>query len=146
MEVTKKFRFEMAHILSNYDGLCGNLHGHSYECLVTFQSDVLEDGMVCDFSKIKALVKENIIDKMDHSFAYNSQTTDAYEKAIVDVEKAYNKRMVAFPFRTTAENMATYIGETINELLKDTPMCGRVVCSHVQLFETTTGCAYWSLK
>ena len=35
IRVTKRFHFEMAHMLFEYDGLCQNIHGHSYNLEVT---------------------------------------------------------------------------------------------------------------
>jgi 6-pyruvoyltetrahydropterin/6-carboxytetrahydropterin synthase len=43
IRLTKEFRFEMAHALWNYDGLCKNLHGHSYILNVTVIGDPIED-------------------------------------------------------------------------------------------------------
>ncbi|MEE1119435.1 MAG: 6-carboxytetrahydropterin synthase, partial [Bacteroidales bacterium] len=31
LRLTKEFRFEMSHALDEYQGLCRNLHGHSYK-------------------------------------------------------------------------------------------------------------------
>ena len=132
---TKEFRFEMAHVLSNYKGLCGNLHGHSYRCLVTFSSDCLVDGMVIDFSKIKEIVNKNVLEKMDHAFAFNTNSNDPFEIGLYELCKKHNKKIVEFPFRTTAENMSKYIYEKINGLVNDL----LVQCTKVELYETTTG-------
>jgi 6-pyruvoyltetrahydropterin/6-carboxytetrahydropterin synthase len=35
IRVTKRFHFEMAHALRCHDGLCANIHGHSYVLDVT---------------------------------------------------------------------------------------------------------------
>ncbi len=35
VRVTKRFHFEMAHALRCHDGLCANIHGHSYVLDVT---------------------------------------------------------------------------------------------------------------
>ncbi len=131
-KATKEFRFEMAHVLTNYDGPCGNLHGHSYRCLVTLESEELNDGMVMDFSKIKAKLNKEIFDKMDHAFAFNTKSRDYFEVSIYEACLNNKKKVICFPFRTTAENMAKYIYEVVNKFFK---------CSKVQLYETTTGCA-----
>lgn len=143
-KATKEFRFEMAHVLTNYDGLCGNLHGHSYKCLVTFGSDVLLDGMVMDFSKVKELVKNKVLDEMDHAFAYNLFSDDPFENALVTVCLKYKKRMIAFPFRTTAENMSAYIHNEIKKVLQE--VCPEITYVQVELYETTTGHATFDSK
>lgn len=141
-KVTKEFRFEMAHVLSNYNGPCGNLHGHSYRLLVTLESDNLIDGMVLDLNVIKRLVNENIISELDHSLAVNANTDDDFEKYLMMLCINHKKKITLFPFRTTAENMARYIYENINDLLNTNYI--NCTCSKVQLYETTTGCAEYS--
>nr|MDA3906383.1 6-carboxytetrahydropterin synthase [Bacteroidales bacterium] len=59
IRLTKEFKFETAHALKGYDGLCKHIHGHSYELLVTVIGEPLEDqnspklGMVMDFGDLK---------------------------------------------------------------------------------------------
>jgi 6-pyruvoyltetrahydropterin/6-carboxytetrahydropterin synthase len=43
IRLTKEFNFEMAHALWNYDGLCKNIHGHSYKLLVTVIGEAITD-------------------------------------------------------------------------------------------------------
>lgn len=40
MKVTKEITFDSAHMLSNYEGKCSNLHGHTYKLQVTLKGDV----------------------------------------------------------------------------------------------------------
>ena len=62
IRVTKVFNFEMAHALQGYDGLCSNIHGHSYELSVTIKGSPEENtaspklGMVMDFSVLKKIL------------------------------------------------------------------------------------------
>lgn len=145
MKIVKEFKFEMAHVLSNYDGPCGNLHGHSYRCLMEFKSPSLgqagEEGMVIDFNIIKELMGDTIINKMDHAFAYNSNTTDPFELKLATTCVDFNKKVVAFPHRTTAELMSRYICTRANELLASKGLKYKVICTRVTLYETTTGAA-----
>ena len=70
IKITKQFSFEMAHALRNYDGLCRNIHGHSYKMDITLAGQPLHDetspknGMVMDFSEIK----HRISGILDHSY------------------------------------------------------------------------------
>lgn len=138
-QITKEYRFEMAHVLSNYQGRCGNIHGHSYRCLVTIEGDNLgncgEEGMLMDFGELKRRINL-LLDNLDHAFAYNKNSTDEFENEVVALCKKYNKRIFGFETRTTAEEMSKYIFEKINGLLDE-----GVRCSKIQLFETTTGSA-----
>lgn len=69
VSVTKCFGFEASHHLPNYDGDCSRLHGHSYKLHVTVSGSVDEaTGMVMDFSVLKNIVKEKIVDKYDHRY------------------------------------------------------------------------------
>lgn len=143
-EVTKEFKFEMAHVLSNYDGPCGNLHGHSYRCLVSFKSDDLgkagQEAMVLDFNEAKKIVG-TLIDQLDHCFAYNRNTNDWFETELISLCNRYKKKIYAFNGRTTAENMSKHIYEYANKMLGYYKL--PITCSKVQLFETTTGnCVY----
>jgi len=78
IRVTKEFRFEAAHALPGYDGVCRNIHGHSYELSVTVigspiqQNDSPKNGMVIDFNDIKKIVKKDIIDHFDHALILRS--------------------------------------------------------------------------
>ena len=62
IRLTKEFRFEMAHALWDYDGLCRNIHGHSYILAVTVIGVPNEDrnsptyGMVMHFGDLKRIV------------------------------------------------------------------------------------------
>jgi|TARA_Y100000034_G_scaffold133368_1_gene198643 6-pyruvoyltetrahydropterin/6-carboxytetrahydropterin synthase len=68
VSVTKLFEFEACHHLPNYDGACRNLHGHSYKLEVEVKGEVdVESGMVMDFSELKSVVKELVIDEYDHA-------------------------------------------------------------------------------
>lgn len=71
--ITKIFGFEACHHLPKYDGVCKNLHGHSYKLHVTVGGglrDRKEDpktGMVMDFKDLKKIVEEEVINKYDHT-------------------------------------------------------------------------------
>ena len=70
IKITKQFKFEAAHFLPNYEGACNNLHGHSYLLEISLEGYPKENGsemgMVMDFGRLKKIVNEEIIEKMDH--------------------------------------------------------------------------------
>ena len=43
IRITKKFKFETGHALYGYDGLCKNVHGHSYKLSVTVSGTPISD-------------------------------------------------------------------------------------------------------
>lgn len=138
MKVTKQFEFEMAHMLAGHPSLCKNLHGHSYKLFVTVEGPIVDD-MVVDFKDLKTVVKGVVVDPLDHCYAYNSNTTDEFEKAITSVVRGHGKKYYEFPFRTTCENMAKWMYEAINEELTKLNATYRV--SKIRLYETSTSFA-----
>ena len=101
--VTKTVKFDAAHVLTDHQGLCRNLHGHTYrvDVSVTAESD---GDMVIDFKELKGVLAEVIGGRFDHSFIYN--TTSAAESEIAAVVEKHGMRTVAIPFRSTVENLA----------------------------------------
>lgn len=66
MEVSKTFFFDAAHHLTDYYGKCENPHGHTYILTVTVSGPVQKNGLVCDFHLLKEVVKEEILEHLDH--------------------------------------------------------------------------------
>jgi 6-pyruvoyltetrahydropterin/6-carboxytetrahydropterin synthase len=69
--LSKKFTFEASHQLSDHDGKCQRLHGHSWVGFVFVQGNQLfEDGpkrgMVVDYADIKAAIAPLVRDYLDH--------------------------------------------------------------------------------
>ena len=101
--VTKTVRFDAAHVLTNHQGLCKNLHGHTYRVDVSVAQDADAD-MVIDFKELKKIANEVICDRFDHAFIYN--TASEGESEIAAVVEKNGMRTVAIPFRSTSENLA----------------------------------------
>lgn len=80
IRITKQFSFETGHALYGYDGKCKNVHGHSYKLSVTVIGQPITDstnvkfGMVIDFSDLKKIVKEEIVEVFDHATVFNKNT------------------------------------------------------------------------
>ena len=67
MILIKEFEFDSAHFLPKYHGKCENLHGHTYKMVVKLEGTPDAEGMIMDFIMLKNLVKEKIINKLDHA-------------------------------------------------------------------------------
>lgn len=65
--INKEFEFAAAHFLTNYHGKCEQLHGHNYKLIVTVTGPLQADGMVLDFVELKQVVRQEIIDVLDHT-------------------------------------------------------------------------------
>ena len=66
MQVTKEFTFDSAHFLPRYYGKCERMHGHTYRLQVTVEGEVGENGLVIDFVILKKIVKERVLNQLDH--------------------------------------------------------------------------------
>ena len=130
--VTKTIRFDAAHILTNHQGLCKNLHGHTYRVDVSVtQGDGDTSDMVIDFKDLKLIASEVVCERFDHAFIYNTES--AGEREIAAVVEKNGMRTVAIPFRSTAENLARMF---FGELKARIPGL-----SAVKVWETADSCA-----
>jgi 6-pyruvoyltetrahydropterin/6-carboxytetrahydropterin synthase len=138
IRVTKEFRFEMAHALLNHDGPCKNIHGHSYLLAVTLKGVPISDsgnskeGMVVDFSDIKKIVTEKIVQPLDHALVLNRTTP---EKMYIELQ---DLKLILVDFQPTCENMLIDIAEKLIKVLPET-----VTLHHLMLRETSTSYAEW---
>ncbi len=113
LKVTKTVRFDAAHILTNHQGLCKNLHGHTYRVDVTVAQRPDDSGdMVIDFKDLKRVCEELILSRFDHAFIYDE--TSLNESEIAAVLAKHSMRTVAMPFRSTAENLARYFFRSLH--------------------------------
>ena len=130
--VTKTVKFDAAHILTNHQGLCKNLHGHTYRVDVSVAQPEGDDkDMVIDFKDLKAIATEVICDRFDHAFVYNTGSPGECEIAAV-VEKN-GMRTAALPFRSTAENLARHFYESLKPRIPG--------LAAVKVWETADSCA-----
>ena len=140
IRVTKRFHFEMAHTLFQYDGLCRNIHGHSYNLHVTLIGEAKKeqghpkDGMVMDFSELKRIVKSEIVNRFDHSLMVNSLSPDSQ----IDLLRQTTERIIVVDFQPTSENIVAYIAEILQQHL---PL--GVNLFSIRLYETVTSFAEW---
>ena len=136
--VTKTVKFDAAHVLTNHQGLCKNLHGHTYRVDVSVAGDGASD-MVMDFKDLKRIATETICDHFDHAFIYN--TASAGECEIAAVVEKHGMRTVAIPFRSTAENLAKHFHTLLSGQI---PPPLSIVS--VKVWETTDSCAEYRAR
>lgn len=140
IRVTKRFHFEMAHTLYEYDGLCRNIHGHSYNLEVTFigfpKNDPghAKDGMVMDFGEIKNLVKTHIVNRFDHALMINQLIPEAQQALL----RQTSERVIVVDFQPTSENIVAYIAGILQQHLPS-----GVSLFSIRLHETVTSYAEW---
>lgn len=137
MIINKEFKFDTAHILPNHYGQCKNLHGHTYKLIVScageYKTDLSSECMIIDFSKLKKIVEENIINRFDHAFILGAENEEV-EKDIKIVLMKNNLKFVDLGCRSTAENISKYIFDKLKPILKSE----NVELIKVTLYETET--------
>ena len=140
IRVTKRFHFEMAHTLYEYDGLCRNIHGHSYNLEVTLIGEPRnephhpKDGMVMDFSEIKEIVKTQIVNRFDHALMVNSLVPKKQQELL----RQTTERVIIVDFQPTSENIVTFISDILQQHLPS-----GVNLFSIRLYETVTSFAEW---
>lgn len=132
-KVTKTVRFDAAHVLTNHQGLCKNLHGHTYRVDVTVVGDESSD-MVIDFKELKNLANDVICSVFDHAFIYNTESVG--EREIAAVVEKNGMRTVPIPFRSTAENLAKYFYSLLDQRILPPSRLDAV-----KVWETADSCA-----
>ena len=139
IRITKEFKFEMAHALHGYDGLCSNIHGHSYRLWVTVRGDVkkepanTKDGMVIDFMDLKDIVKPTIIKKYDHSLVLNANSPHT------NLDLSAFDKVYYLPYQPTSENLVTDFANSIISRLPENMELLKVILS-----ETVSSFAEWN--
>lgn len=140
IRITKEFKFEMAHALKGYDGPCKNIHGHSYEMLVTILGNPIIDpnnpklGMVMDFGDLKRIVKSVIVDKYDHALVLNS----AMDYSLIEKLRENFEKVILLDYQPTSELMIADFAHIISEKLPS-----NVKLKYLLLRETVTSYAEW---
>jgi len=108
--VSKEFSFDAAHNLVKYNGKCEKLHGHTYKLVVTVAGKKDDEGMVIDFNELKRVVKNYVLNILDHSYI-----NDILEQP-------------------SAENIAEWIWNKISDKLQT----DRYFLYEIRLYETPT--------
>ena len=140
IRITKEFRFEMAHALWNYDGLCRNLHGHSYILRVTVVGEPIDNesnpklGMVMDFGDLKSIVKSEILDSLDHSIVLSKSSDVEAVKQLSQMAE----RTIVVDYQPTCENLLLDFAEKIKRRLP-----ANIELFSLRLNETANSYAEW---
>ncbi|MBK8523626.1 MAG: 6-carboxytetrahydropterin synthase QueD [Betaproteobacteria bacterium] len=122
MLITRRLEFDAGHRIPDHKSQCRHLHGHRYAIEITLSGDVIRqdgdaaNGMVMDFSEVKALAKQHVVDVWDHAFLVYSgdtavleflQTMPAHLTGVLDCVP-------------TAENLAATAFRILDPVYRDT--------------------------
>ena len=108
MRITRRLEFDAGHRIPNHHSQCRHLHGHRYALEVTLAGEVIRapgdarQGMVMDFSEVKAIAQRTVVDSWDHSFLAWRE-----DRIVLDfLETLPGHRTVVFDAPPTAEHLA----------------------------------------
>jgi 6-pyruvoyltetrahydropterin/6-carboxytetrahydropterin synthase len=120
ISVTKIVWFAAAHYLPKHDGACQDLHGHTWKVEIEVGGDILDTGMVIDFSDLKKLIQREVLDHVDH--------------------KCLNDTGFHILKDPTAENLCRWVQSQINVRLPE-----EVEVVRVRVWESRDSYAEWKL-
>lgn len=132
--ITRRERFNAAHKLHNpkwtdqenedFFGKCSNkyYHGHNFELFVTIKGIANpETGMVMDLKQLKAMIKNEIVEKIDHrnlneDVDFMKGILPSIENMIVEIwnileSKIQNGKLHYIKLVETENNYVEYYGE-----------------------------------
>tara|TARA_Y200000002_G_C22604427_1_gene630938 strand:- start:720 stop:1172 length:453 start_codon:yes stop_codon:yes gene_type:complete len=144
IRVTKSFGFETGHALYGYDGLCKNVHGHSYKLHVTVVGRPIDDqnhvknGMVIDFKDLKTIVKSEVVDVFDHATVFNKNTPHV---ELAKILSDSGHKVLLVDYQPTSEKMVIDFAHRIASRLP-----AHIKLHNLRLHETATAYAEWYAK
>ena len=116
MLITRRLEFDAGHRIPNHNSQCKHLHGHRYAIEITLSGDIIttegqpEQGMVMDFSDVKRIAQEKLVDAWDHAFlVYRG------DKAVCDfLASLPEHKTVILDVVPTAEHLAQTAFDILN--------------------------------
>ena len=137
MLITRRLEFDAGHRIPDHKSQCRHLHGHRYAIEITLGGEIIRrdgdcaDGMVMDFSEIKSLAVEHLVERWDHAFLVAAGDT-----AIVQfLASLPGHKTVLLPCTPTAENLAEQAFAILDAVYRDT-YGNQLRLERVRLYET----------
>jgi len=143
MQITTRLEFDAGHRIPCHKSQCKNLHGHRYAIEITLSGDIIknerasENGMVMDFSDVKAIAKSAVVDVWDHAFLVYQHDSDVLNF----LNSLPQHKTVVFPTVPTAENMVAEAFKILKTKYQDT-FGNHLKLEKVRLYETPNNWAY----
>jgi 6-pyruvoyltetrahydropterin/6-carboxytetrahydropterin synthase len=137
MRITRRLEFDAGHRIPDHASQCRHLHGHRYALEVTLSGEVIRadgspvNGMVMDFSEVKAIAKTHVVDAWDHAFLVHRG-----DRAVADfLASLPGHKTVVLDMVPTAENLAALAFRILDPLYHDS-YGNHLRLERVRLFET----------
>jgi len=121
LTITRKIEFDAGHRIPDHKSQCRNLHGHRYTLEITLVGAVIDEegssdnGMIMDFSDVKALAKQHLVDVWDHAFLVYEK--DAPVRQFLDSLPGH--KTVVINRIPTVENLAQTAFDILKEAYRD---------------------------
>jgi 6-pyruvoyltetrahydropterin/6-carboxytetrahydropterin synthase len=137
MQITRRLEFDAGHRIPNHNSQCKHLHGHRYALEVTLSGEIImqegvsEQGMVMDFSDVKRIAKEQVVDAWDHAFLVYRGDTMVLEF----LNSIAGHKTVVLDVVPTAENLAQAAFRLLDLAYRDT-YNNHLTLQRVRLYET----------
>ena len=137
MFITRRLEFDAGHRIPDHKSQCRHLHGHRYALEITLSGDIIRqdgnaaNGMVMDFSEVKSLAKQHLVNLWDHAFlAYAGDT------CIVEfLQSLPGHKTVVLDCVPTAENLAEKAFSILDTVYRDN-FGNHLQLERVRLYET----------
>ena len=140
LTITRKLEFDAGHRIPDHKSQCRNLHGHRYTVEITLVGKVIEaegnsdNGMIMDFSDVKTLAKQHLVDVWDHAFLVYEKDTAVrdflaslpdHKTVVIDrIPTVENLARIAFDILKAAFTAHFGTGLHLHKLvLHETPNC-----------------------
>ena len=137
MLITRRLEFDAGHRIPDHKSQCRHLHGHRYALEITLAGDIIHhdgssaNGMVMDFSEIKALANQHLVDLWDHAFLVYAGDTAVVEFLMT----LPNHKTVILDGIPTAENLAEQAFRILDSVYHDT-YGNHLRLERIRLYET----------
>ena len=133
---TRYHDISCGHRVAGHEGKCRFLHGHNYRIYWTWTAPRLDAvGRTIDFGVIKTILCQWLEDNWDHKMLlWEDDPIRSILAHTEDDELAVAAQFVSLPFNPTAENMAVYLLQLGDILLKSFDMSITLDC--VTVWET----------
>ncbi|TWI69183.1 6-pyruvoyltetrahydropterin/6-carboxytetrahydropterin synthase [Pseudoduganella lurida] len=121
LTITRKLEFDAGHRIPDHKSQCRNLHGHRYTLEITLTGQVItaegnsDNGMIMDFSDVKALAKAHLVDVWDHAFLVYDRDTSVKEF----LSSLPDHKTVVIDRIPTVENLAAVAFDILKAAYKD---------------------------
>jgi 6-pyruvoyltetrahydropterin/6-carboxytetrahydropterin synthase len=137
MLITRRLEFDAGHRIPDHRSQCRHLHGHRYALEITLAGDIIRqagdpaNGMVMDFSEVKALARQHLVDLWDHAFL----VWDGDLPIVAFLDSLPAHKTVLLDCVPTAENLAQTAFAILDTVYRDT--YGNHLClERLRLYET----------